>query len=172
MLTSIRKAITKDAALLAQIGSLSFIQSHGHSASEEVVRNYVKEKFNQAVLSEELNDPQNIYYIIFVDDRPVGYSKIVLSAKHPEILVENITKLERLYLLKDVYGLKVGGELFRWNVDLSKKAGEAGMWLYTWKENLRAINFYQKNGFVIIGSYDFALSPTHSNPNHVMFLKY
>ena len=46
------------------------------------------------------------------------------------------------------------------------------MWLFVWKENHRAINFYNKAGFKIFGSHDFKLSETHANPNHVMFLKY
>jgi ribosomal protein S18 acetylase RimI-like enzyme len=46
------------------------------------------------------------------------------------------------------------------------------MWLFVWKENQRAIHFYKKAGFHIIGSYDFRLTETHSNPNHQMLLKY
>ncbi len=46
------------------------------------------------------------------------------------------------------------------------------MWLFVWKENQRAVNFYDKAGFKIIGNYEFKLSKTHSNPNYQMFLKY
>ena len=58
------------------------------------------------------------------------------------------------------------------DIDLSKQNNQAGMWLYVWKENERAVNFYIKNEFVITGSFDFKISDTHSNPNHLMFLKY
>ena len=81
--------------------------------------------------------------------------------------MENITKLERIYLLKEFY---LGAELFEYNVRLAKENNQKGMWLFVWVENERAVNFYKKNGFVIIGSHDFKISETHSNPNHQMFL--
>jgi ribosomal protein S18 acetylase RimI-like enzyme len=47
---------------------------------------------------------------------------------------------------------------------------EAGVWLYVWKENHRAVAFYQKMGFEIVGEGLFKISETHYNPNHVMYL--
>ena len=55
---------------------------------------------------------------------------------------------------------------------LSKKKQQKGIWLAVWVENKRAIKFYQKAGFKIVGKYDFQISKTHSNPNHIMYLKY
>ncbi|MEO9209693.1 MAG: hypothetical protein ABI208_01270, partial [Ginsengibacter sp.] len=74
--------------------------------------------------------------------------------------------------LKEFYNLKMGLELMNFNIELSKSDNQVGMWLFVWIENVRALNFYMKNGFEIIGSHDFKISATHSNPNHQMFLKY
>jgi ribosomal protein S18 acetylase RimI-like enzyme len=86
--------------------------------------------------------------------------------------IKNVTKLERLYVLKEFHHLKLGLELFNFNVELSKKNNQAGMWLFVWTENLKAINFYKKAGFNIVGKYNFKISETHSNPNHQMLLLY
>ena len=102
----------------------------------------------------------------------VDVFKIILNSPHSNIQTENVTKLERLYLLKDFYELKLGIGLLNFNVELSRKKNQAGMWLFVWKENQRAVNFYKRTGFQIIGSYDFKLTETHSNPNHQMFFKY
>lgn len=169
---TIVKATTDNAALLADIGGISFIESHGHSAGAADINTYVKEKYTPAALSKEINDPKNIYHIIYHDGQPAGYSKIIFNTPHSNILQENITKLERIYLLKEFYQLKLGYQLLQFNIDLSKKNNQAGMWLYVWKENHRAVNFYTKTGFTIIGSYDFKLTETHSNPNHQMLLLY
>jgi ribosomal protein S18 acetylase RimI-like enzyme len=72
---------------------------------------------------------------------------------------------------KRFYDLKLGERLFNFNVQLAKTNGQAGIWLYTWKDNHRAINFYKKNGFIINGSYSFTFTEELSNPNHRMFLK-
>jgi len=171
-MSSIEKAKPVDARLLAGIGAQSFIESHGHSASAVDIEKYKEEKFTEDVLYAELVNPENIYHIIYHDNIPAGYSKIILNAEHPNVSLQNVTKLERIYLLKQFYGLKLGQEFFNFNVELSKRNHQNGMWLFVWKENPRAINFYTKAGFKIIGSHDFKISDRHSNPNHQMLLVY
>lgn len=171
-MTSIVKAKDNDCQLLTDIGKTTFIESHGHSASQENIDLYVSEKYNSTVFKEELNLPKNIYYIIYHDKQPAGYSKIIFNTPHPNIKIENITKLERLYLLEKFYSLKLGSKLLKFNIELSQQNNQAGMWLFVWKENDRAVNFYKNAGFEIIGNYDFKLTETHSNPNYQMLLEY
>ena len=54
---------------------------------------------------------------------------------------------------------------------LQKKHAQSGMWLFTWVGNERALRFYKKAGFEIIGSHNFQVSASHYNLNHQMFLK-
>lgn len=171
-MASIIKATLENLALIADIGKRTFIESHGHSAPQEDITRYVKEKFSEDVLRAELSNANNIFHILYHDQRPAGYSKIILHAAHPDIQLKNVTKLERLYLLKDFYNLKLGYELYQFNVELSRENNQAGIWLYVWKENHRAVDFYMRAGFEPIGSFDFQISPTHANPNHHMFLRY
>lgn len=171
-MASIIKATGSDAQLLADIGKITFIESHGTSAVPEEINTYVNEKYNPDVLRQELTDPKNIYYILYHEEQPAGFSKIILNVPYPGIEQKNVTKMERIYLLKEFYGLQLGNELFNFNLELSRNASQAGMWLYVWEENHRAIAFYEKLGFKVIGDGDFKLTPTHSNPNYIMFLKY
>jgi ribosomal protein S18 acetylase RimI-like enzyme len=163
------KAGENNTPLLAEIAVQTFIESHGHSAGKSDIEAYIQKNYTLAAVRNELSDPGNIYHIIYYNNEPAGYSKIVLT--HPyEGGDENLTKLERLYLLGKFYNLKLGQELFRFNKQLSIDNKQSGIWLYVWKENQRAINFYLKNGFVINGSHDFRLSERHTNPNHRMIL--
>ena len=171
-MTSIVQATAADFKLLAYIGKQTFIESHDHSAAKEDISSYVNKKYSAVFFREELRDANNFYHIIHCEGEPAGYSKIILNCPAPNIPLQNITKLERLYLLKDFYQLQLGKQLFQFNLDLSKSNHQAGIWLYVWKENRRAMNFYIKNGFTIIGSHDFQIAATHSNPNHQMLLKY
>jgi ribosomal protein S18 acetylase RimI-like enzyme len=171
-MTAIIKANTEHCQLLCDIGKISFIESHGHSAAPGDISTYVKEKYSEESFKEEIADAKNIYHIIYHHGQPAGYSKIIFDATHPDIAKKNVTKMERLYLLKEFYNLKLGYDLLKFNIDLSKTNHQSGIWLYVWKENPRAVSFYKKNGFVITGSHDFKLTETHSNPNHQMFLSY
>lgn len=169
---SIVKAKAEDYSLLAGMGKITFRESHGSSASAEDINAYVNEKYNEEVFQSELSDPDNIYYIIYHGKQPAGFSKIKFNSPHSNIKSNNVTKLERIYLLKEFYGMKSGYELFKFNIELSVKNNQSGMWLFVWKENHRAVSFYKKAGFKVIGSHDFKISETHSNPNHQMLLMY
>jgi ribosomal protein S18 acetylase RimI-like enzyme len=169
---SIVKASEADAPLLAEIGQQSFIESHGHSATADVISEYVGEKFSLEVMQEELSNSQHIYHIVYHKEQPAGYSKIIFNAPHPNISLPQVTKLERLYLLEAFYHLKLGAELLQFNIDLSKASQEKGMWLFVWTENKRAVRFYTKMGFNPIGNYDFKLTDAHANPNYQMLLEY
>ena len=171
-MASIIRATKSDAKLLADLGRQTFIESHGHSAPKEDIDNYVNKNYTGQVFSEELSAVENIYHILYYKGQPVGFTKIILNYPIEKIATKNITKLERIYLLKEFYHLKLGLELLNFNIELSKTNNQLGMWLYVWTENERAFNFYKRNGFEIIGSHNFKISANHSNPNYQMLLKY
>lgn len=166
------QANTEHCEALAEIGKKSFLEAHGHSASKEDIDAYVTKNFNSEVFHKELANSNNIYYLIYHNNQVAGYSKIILNFENINIVDQNVTKLERLYLLKAFYNLNLGAILFYFNVELSLKNKQKGIWLAVWVENQRAINFYTKKGFKIVGKYDFQISETHSNPNHIMYFKY
>jgi ribosomal protein S18 acetylase RimI-like enzyme len=169
---SIIRAVEKDAGLLAELAGQTFIESHGNSADPADIAAYVAEKYTPAILKAELEDPANIYHILYYRKMPVGFSKIVLNTVYEDRLEADIAKLERIYLLKGYYGTNLGPALMDFLLHLMKKEKQAGVWLYVWKENRRAIRFYEKKGFIITGSYDFPITATHTNPNHRMFLEF
>lgn len=171
-MTTIVRANSADYALLTEIGVPSFLTAHAHSATKEVVDAYISEKYSLEAFKRELEEDRNIYHIIHHDGKPVGYSKIILNAAHEDIAKPNVTKLERLYLLKEYFGKHLAQELVEFNINYAKNSWQEGMWLYVWTENSRAVAFYKKAGFKVIGAYDFKLSGDHYNPNHHMYLDF
>lgn len=168
----IRSAQPEDYQLLSDIGTRTLWESHGHSAPEADMRSYIEQSFNPVRAREELANPAFIYHFLYLDEQPAGYSKIILDQPHPNITQPGVTKLERLYLLEEFLSRKAGQVLLDFNIGLSKARGQSGMWLFVWVENKRAIQFYKRNGFRIIGSHDFRITDTRSNPNHQMMLAY
>lgn len=169
---SIIQASVNDSNLLTNLGKTTFIEAHGRSASEDIISEYISKNFTNKAFEEELHDLNNVFHIIYFNQTAVGYSKIIFNTQQLNISTKNITKLERIYILEDYHGLKLGLELFKFNRNKSIKNNQNGMWLYVWTENHKAINFYKKAGFKIIGHYDFQITEKHSNPNHQMLLTY
>ncbi|QCX41008.1 GNAT family N-acetyltransferase [Aureibaculum algae] len=166
------KASIEDSELIAKIGKKSFLESHGNSASTEDINSFVSKTYTTKHISKEFENTKIQYHIIYFNDKAAGFSKIEFSTPNKDINELNVTKLDRLYLLKEFYGQKLGSKFFDFIIQLSKKNNQKGIWLAVWEENERAIHFYTKIGFKIAGKYNFKLSETRSNPNHIMFLKY
>lgn len=169
---TIVKATPDDYVLLADIGSQTFIESHGESAEKSDIDSYVSEKYSHDFLQTQLADPDNLYHILYYNDKPAGYTKIILNCPDINIPFQNVTKLEKIFILKEFYHLKLGADLLNFNIDISKQNDQSGIWLFVWIKNERAIRFYNKHGFKVIANYDFRISATHTNPNYQMLLTY
>ncbi len=167
---SIIKATEKDYSSITKIGKISVAEAHRGSCSAEDLDEYIERNYNNEAVREELKDSKNIYHIINYNGNAAGFSKINLNAEHPNINQKNITKLDRIYLLKEFYNLKLGLELLYFNIEFCKSHNQSGIWLFTWIGNKRAINFYIKTGFTIVGSHKFKVTETRYNENHQMFL--
>jgi diamine N-acetyltransferase len=168
----LRKLTVDDTELLVNVGSVSFVESHVSSGPENEIKEYVETKYSRKSVERELKNEDNIIHGLFYNGDIAAYSKIVYCQPTSLLDCLNVTQLERIYVLKKFYELKLGQILLDYNVELSKSNDDQGMWLNVWKGNERAIGFYKKNGFVVIGHRDYKLTERHSNPNYQMFLKY
>lgn len=166
------KATKEHAGLIAEIGRKSFLESHGNSAAAKDIDSFILKTYTKENISKEFENPMVYYTIILFDDKVAGFSKIELGHPNENIGDPNITKLDRLYLLKEYYGQKLGSQLVDYTIGISKKQNQKGIWLAVWVKNQRAMGFYKRTGFEIVGKHDFKISETHSNPNHIMYLKY
>jgi ribosomal protein S18 acetylase RimI-like enzyme len=171
-MVKIVRATLEDCDKLVKLSKQCFLESHGNSASKQDVETFINLTYSKNAYTNELNNVNNIYHLLYVDDKIAGYSKIVLNQTFETKNWVTSTKLDRLYLLKAYYGLHLGKQLLNFNIELSKQNNQKGMWLAVWIENLRAVEFYNKMGFKISGEYNFKISENHYNPNHIMYLNY
>lgn len=167
----IRKASIQDAKILTEVGFHSFKSAHGHSAPKKDIDEYMSLNFNETTFTKELSEEKNYFYLISYNEKVVGYTLLIFNKNESQILVKNSAYLSRIYLLEEFYGLGLGKHLFDFIKKVCIEKQQSGIWLNVWVENLRAINFYKKQGFEIVGKSKYQISATHSNPNHVMFLQ-
>ncbi len=169
---TIERARVADSKIIVDIGLISVEEAHRGSCAPEELNEYLEKHYNSRVIGEELSDENNIYHIIRADGEPAGFSRVMLNSAHSAIEQPHVTKLDRIYLLSKFFSRGLGPELLQFNIYLAKANGQCGIWLYTWTGNTRAINFYRKHGFEIIGSHHFQVTETRYNPNHHMFLRF
>lgn len=169
---SIRAADKTDAPQLSALGRSTFLAAHTGSATKENMESYLKGKFTRDILEQELDDPKNIFHLLYSEEKLAGYSKIIYGTPHA-LLPESshICKMERLYISKEFFDKKLGYKLFAYNRELCLRNNQTGIWLTVWVENDRAVAFYDRLGFKIIGEVLFMVG-THQSPNYVMWLEF
>jgi ribosomal protein S18 acetylase RimI-like enzyme len=118
----------------------------------EIVEAYAYEK-----LSAEVNDANSVFYFAMMEDKEIGYLKLNFGASQTELKDNDALEIERIYVLKEFHGKKIGQLLFDKAIEVAKAKQVAYVWLGVWENNKRALQFYTKNGFVEFDQHIFVL---------------
>ncbi|WP_224997798.1 GNAT family N-acetyltransferase [Cesiribacter sp. SM1] len=142
---------------LQNIGRQTFAETFSSGNSEENMKEYLDNSFSTEKLKTELSDKNSEFYFALLGDRVVGYLKVNLGQSQTEMQDENALEIERIYVLKEYHGKKVGQLLYEKALEIAEQKGVDFVWLGVWEENPRAIQFYKKNGFVEFDKHIFKL---------------
>jgi len=154
----IRAATPEDAISIALLGRITFRQTFEHLFEyPEELKDYLDSTFDVAKLRRSLDHTERKYWIALADDLPIGYSKLKLDSPSEFIEKKEVCQLQKIYVLKDFHSLKVGHQLQSELLHQAVSLGYQTIWLSVLKSNLRAINFYLKQGFKETGSHDFSI---------------
>ena len=154
---SIREATAADNVLLAQLGWQAFAEAFGPDNSPEDIAAYLPTAFSPDLQAAELADPQNIFWLVLVNDTPVGYVKLFAGLAAACVRSQKPLKIARLYLLQAWCGQGIGHELLQRSFRYAQENGYTSVWLTVWEKNERALALYKKLGFKIIGEEEFIL---------------
>jgi len=144
-------------AALQQIGRQTFSETFAESNTAENMAKYLEEAYSYEKLNAELNDTNSIFYFAMMDQNVIGYLKLNFGASQTELKDNNALEIERIYVLKEFHGKKVGQLLFDKAIEIAKEYHVDYVWLGVWEENKRALQFYTKNGFIEFDQHIFVL---------------
>lgn len=153
----IRKVTLNDIKLLQEICRVTFSETFSAGNTEENMVKYLNEGFSEEKLIAELLDRNSEFYFAFLDERVIGYLKLNSGKSQTEVKDDTAVEIERIYVLKDFHGKKVGQLLYEKAIQVAKTSNADYVWLGVWEENPRAISFYKKNGFVEFDKHIFKL---------------
>ena len=144
-------------AALQQIGRQTFSETFAESNSAQNMAKYLEEAYSFEKLNEELNNPNSFFYFAMLDKKVIGYLKLNMGVSQTELKDNDALEIERIYVLNDFNGKKVGQLLFDKTIEIAKAQQVAYVWLGVWEENKRALQFYTKNGFIEFDQHVFML---------------
>lgn len=153
----IRYAAVADAILLADLGRRTFVDAFGSQNDPAHIQEYVAVAFVVDRLEDELKDPNTDFLIAEAGGEALGYAKIALGDAPACVTSPDPIELERIYVDQSAIGTGVGSVLMSASLEAIKTRGGRSAWLGVWERNKRAIRFYRKWGFEIVGDKVFVL---------------
>jgi diamine N-acetyltransferase len=153
----IRKATIADLHKLQQISAQTFSETFSAENSDEDMKKYLEDNFNDEQLSKELNNPDSEFYLAAIGLKVVAYLKLNYRHAQTEVKDLNALEIERIYVLKDFQSKKIGRHLFEKALSLANQQHLEYIWLGVWEHNYKALNFYLKIGFTEFGKHLFRL---------------
>jgi len=159
----IRKAKLEDAAFISLLARVTFAETFGqYFRDNQDLLDYHDKTFGVSKIRTSLKKDNNVFWIAFFDELPVGYAKLKKISKSDFINSDSVSQLQKIYVLKDFLSKKIGHKMQAEMFEETIKLGNKFMWLSVLKSNERAISFYNKNGFMEIGKL---LYPTKKGSN-------
>ncbi len=151
----ITKITASDLHELENIGRQTFIESYGDRNTAENMESYLSENFNTHRLKSQLADPDSEFYFAILNERVVGYLKLNFGKAQTEKKYPNSVEIERIYVLKEFHGKKIGQLFCNKAFQLGQQYKLSYIWLGVWAENHKAISFYKKYGFTDFDTHTF-----------------
>lgn len=166
----IKKVEISQVEILREIAINTFSETFLEDNDAQQMQNYIDEKLSIKKLQEELMNEHSEFYFAKVDHQIIGYLKINIEEAQTENLGNRSMEVERIYVLQKHQGLKAGQALLNKSIVLAKEKRLEFIWLGVWENNKKAIQFYEKNGFVIFDKHLFLLG-TEEQTDLMMKLK-
>jgi len=145
------KIITADpshATVISTIGRLSFRDAFAHLFNDKKeLQAYLDDTYHPVKIQKSIEKENNVFFLAFVENVPVGFAKLKKHSLHDKIKSAAQMELQKIYVLSYYHGSGAGAALMRSVIDLAKNMQPDYVWLDTHISNIKAIRFYEKNGF-------------------------
>ena len=144
---SFRQCTQADIPLLKSIGYQSYSEHYLYLWTEERFAEwYMSLSFGEESLLKQMNDPKVAFFLIFLDDQPVGQLKINNGVDSYGEEKSGYLELEKIYLLKKVAGKGIGSWTVNHIIEIAKEMDIKVIWLKSMDSSL-SVQFYKKLGF-------------------------
>ncbi len=159
MKVTVTRATKDDAVIIALLGRVTFDETFGHLFSDrQDLTDYFDRTFSVKKIQQGLEKQDNVFWLAYYGNLPVGYLKLKISSPNPFLgSNEHPAQLQKIYVLKDFLSKKVGRHLMDAMYEELKRTASGHLWLSVLNTNERAIGFYKKGGFSVLGEHTFSI---------------
>jgi GNAT superfamily N-acetyltransferase len=163
----IRVATPEDARALTAFMTDCFRETYVSLCAAEDIDAYVAGAFLEPRQRAELQDPSMRTLLIEERDAWAGYAQLKWGEPAPSVRGRPAVELARFYVDRPWQGRGVAQVLMRAALEAAAAEGARVAWLGVWQRNPRAVRFYEKAGFRVVGTQGFTMG-RDVQQDHVM----
>lgn len=159
MSATVRRATEGDAPAIARLAARTFpLACPPHTPPEAISAHIARELTTDRFL--DLMAGAELYVIDGADGELVGYSMLAFDEPPVDNDWEQPIEVRRIYIDAVAHGSGLAGQLMDAALARARERGHDWIWLGTNQENERALRFYAKCGFHIVGRRTFRVGDT------------
>ena len=165
---AVRAAVPDDAELLALLAAETFPLACPPHTLPAAIADFITTQLSVASFTDYLRDPQRALFLAFIGGQPAGYTMVVFEEPTDPDVAAAVTRrptaeLSKCYVRARQHGAGVAPALIAASVDSARARGKASIWLGVNEENQRANRFYEKQGFVRVGTKKFLVGERYED---------
>lgn len=153
---TLRSATGADAAALARFAAHVFQQTFGPENTAEDMEDYLRTTYSPELQREEIAEAGAEVLLAEVDGAIVGYSYFRAGPGPDCVSAERPFEISRFYVDHKQHGRGIAAALMERTLAAAAPLGDA-IWLSVWEHNGRALSFYSRYGFEVVGERGFQL---------------
>jgi GNAT superfamily N-acetyltransferase len=151
----IRRAAREDALAVAELATRTFVDAFGPDNRPADVRTHLARHCSPSALQRELADPAWTTLVAESDRGLEGYAQLRDAVPPVPAGAAPAVQLYRFYLERVRWGTGLAQRLMAAVLEDGRARGARCLWLTTWDRNGRALAFYLRSGFEVVGTTTF-----------------
>jgi len=154
----IRRAVEEDAASLAELAERTFRDTFASGNRAEDMDAHCRKHYGREIQAAEIRDPDRVTFLCHAGDgRLVGYGLLSWKGAPACVRASRPAEVQRLYVDAAWHGRGIAQALMASLLDAAAAGGADVAWLGVWEKNPRALSFYAKSGFSVVGEHVFVV---------------
>lgn len=153
----IKKISLAEVETLKDISIETFDDTFSEHNDPAYMEEFLNSQYTVEKLAAEIKIPNSEFYFIMMDSNLAGYLKLNFDSAQSETMDGKGLEIERIYIRKGFKRNGLGKRLLEKAIDRANSMDSEFIWLGVWEDNIPAMKFYEKMGFMESGSHSFYL---------------
>jgi diamine N-acetyltransferase len=150
----IRPATAGDADALSAFAAATFALGGRQGADPAHLAAYIESELTPQRLRRMMEEPAAKILLAQFNSRIAGYASLINGSRHPLVAADRPSELQKLYVHPEFHGSGIADRLMGEALCRVEKGCDA-VWLSVYSENPRAIAFYSRWKFRVVGTHHF-----------------